>query len=420
MKQIFSILFLITLYVLPTAAQIKTTVRQQEKFNAGWKFLLADSNEYKNSTFDDADWRSIDLPHDWMIETEMKQQNPSGPMGAFLSGGVGWYRKTFEVSDSLKAKSITIQFDGIYMNSEVWINGHFLGLYPYGHFLGLYPYGYSRIQYNVTGLLKFGEKNVIAVRVDNSLEPSSRYYSGSGIYRNVWLIATNTTHFDNAKGVFVTYSNVSEKKATISCKYNIVAKAFEGSEFFWWRQNSALNKRVKKEITIRSVLIDQKGKELASTIQKDSIQDFTTKEITQKFDISNPKLWSATNPNMYYLKSSLSYDGQIVDEQITPIGIRSIEFTAEKGFLINGKQEKMKGVCLHQDAGSIGVAVPDGVWHYRLSKLKEMGANAIRTSHHPFAPEFYDMCDSMGFYVLDEAFDEWNKGYDLSNGQRPI
>ena len=281
MKQIFSILFLIALYVLPTAAQIKTTVRQQEKFNAGWKFLLADSNDYKNQAFDDSGWRNVDLPHDWMIETEMKQQNPSGPMGAFLSGGVGWYRKTFEVNDSLKTKSITIQFDGIYMNSEVWINGHFLGLYPYG---------YSRIQYNVTGLLKFGEKNVIAVRVDNSLEPSSRYYSGSGIYRNVWLITTNSTHFDNAKGVFVTFPIVSEKKATISCKYNIVAGAFEGTEFFWWRQNSALNKRVKKEITIRSVLIDQQGKELTSTSQKDSIQDFTVKEITQNFDISNPKL----------------------------------------------------------------------------------------------------------------------------------
>lgn len=404
-KNSFTLFFILTFSMLSVLAKDGIGMLRQGIFNEGWKFNLDDDAAFKNPTFDDSGWRNVTLPHDWMIETEMKENNPSGPMGAFLSGGVGWYRKTFELSDSLKAKSITIQFDGIYMNSEVWVNGHFLGLYPYG---------YSRIQYNLTGLLKFDEKNVIAVRVDNSLEPSSRYYSGAGIYRNVWLITTNTAHFHNAEGVFVTYQNVSEKKATISCKYKVVAGAFEGTEFYWWRQNSTLNKRVKKEMTITSVILDSKGKEVANFSQKDSIQDYTTKEITQAFDISNPKLWSANTPNMYYLKSSLSYDGQIVDEQITPIGIRSIEFTAEKGFLINGKQEKLKGVCLHQDAGSLGTAVPDGVWHYRLSKLKEMGANAIRTSHHPFSPEFYNMCDSMGFYVLDEAFDEWNKGYDLS------
>ncbi len=404
-KNSIALFFMLIFSMLSVSAKDETVILRQQNFNGGWKFNLEDNKAYKNPAFDDSGWRNLNLPHDWMIETEMKENNPSGPMGAFLSGGVGWYRKTFELSDSLKAKSITLQFDGIYMNSEVWINGHFLGLYPYG---------YSRIQYNLTGLLKFGEKNVIAIRVDNSLQPSSRYYSGSGIYRNVWLITTNSSHFHNAEGVFVSYQDVSEKSATISCKYKVVAGAFEGTEFFWWRQNSGLNKRIKKEMTISSVIIDAKGKEVASYSQKDSIQDFATKETTHTFSISKPKLWSANNPNMYYLKSILNYDGKAVDEQITPIGIRSIEFSADKGFLINGKQEKLKGVCLHQDAGSLGSAVPDGVWHYRLVKLKEMGANAIRTSHHPFAPEFYHMCDSLGFYVMDEAFDEWNKGYDLS------
>lgn len=381
-------------------------VRKKTKFNSDWKFMLGDNTNYKNVTFDDSNWRDLSLPHDWSIEGEFKKENPSGPFGGFLPGGIGWYRKSFILPDSLASKRIFIQFDGIYMNSEVWVNNRFMGRYPYG---------YSMIEYDLTGLVKPGEKNIIAVRVDNSLEPSSRYYAGSGIYRNVWLLSTNPTHLDNEGGVFVTYNKVSEKAATINCEFKIISNALEGSEYMWWRQNPAINTRIKKDMTILSELFDQKGKIVAKKSSIETIGDFQKYTFQQEINVSKPILWSSTTPYLYKLVTTLTYDGKIIDTQHTTLGIRSIEYSADKGMLVNGKQEKLKGICLHADAGSLGNVVPKDVWIYRLSKLKKMGSNAIRTSHHPFPPEFYTICDSMGFYVMDEAFDEWNVGYGFGN-----
>jgi len=404
MKKYFLLTFIIvvSLNCSLLASGVSTSIRQKTKFNADWKFMLGDNADYKNPTFDDSAWRSLSLPHDWTIEGEFKKENPSGASGAFLSGGVGWYRKTFMVGDSLKSKKIFIQFDGIYMNSEVWVNNQFLGRYPYG---------YSLIQYDLTGIVKPGEKNTIAVRVDNSLDPSTRYYAGSGIYRNVWLVTTNVTHLDNKSGVFVSYKNVSEQSATIACQYKIISNSFEGSEFQWWVRNPTVNKRIVKQLTIQSKLYTPNGKEIASMSTIESVSEFHKYTFNHELSVSNPKLWSSATPFLYSLVTTLSYDGKIIDTQTTSIGIRSIEYSVNKGMLVNGKQEKLKGVCLHTDAGSLGNAVPDGVWIYRLSKLKKMGANAIRTSHHPFSPEFYNICDSLGLYVMDEAFDEWNVGY---------
>jgi beta-galactosidase len=377
-------------------------VRLKMKFNADWKFALDDKAGFEATSFDDAAWRSLDLPHDWGVEGQFDAKNPATGLGAFLPCGIGWYRKSFVLPDSLKSKRVVIQFDGVYMNSKVYLNGHFLGQYPYG---------YTTFQIDLTAHLHFGKPNVLAVRVDNSLQPSSRWYSGSGIYRNVWLMATNQVHFDNAAGVFVSYPAVSKDNAEIKVQYKVTANAFPTSDFQWWRRNISSNVRVTKEVTISSFLFDSKGKMVAKVSSKHNIGDFDDTTFSQAIALKNPSLWSAGTPVTYTLKTTLEYDGRVMDDYSTKIGIRSVVFTPEKGMLINGVQEKIKGVCLHQDAGSLGVAAPIGVWEQRLLKLKEMGANAVRLSHHPFAPEFYDLCDSLGLYVMDEAFDEWNKGY---------
>jgi len=377
-------------------------VRIKSKLNSEWKFILDDKSGFESADFNDSSWRSLDLPHDWSIEGQFNAKNTAGGQGAFLPCGIGWYRKSFILPDSMKNKRVVIQFDGVYMNSKVYINGHFLGQYPYG---------YSTFQYDLTGYIQFSEENTIAVRVDNSLEPSSRWYSGSGIYRNVWLIATNPVHFDNYSGVFASYPEVSKENALIKVQYKIIANAFPETDFQWWRRNTASNKRITKVATITSSVFDGKGKLVSKAVTKENISDFNEYTFLQTIALKNPKLWSATDPETYTLKSTLEYDGQVMDDYSTTIGIRKIEFTPEKGMAVNGIPEKLKGVCLHQDAGSLGTAVPVEVWHERLKKLKSMGCNAIRPGHHPFAPEFYALCDTMGFYVMDEAFDEWNKGY---------
>ncbi len=404
MKRIIYI-FLLSLfpYLLFGQSSAELRVRQKAKFNSDWKFILDDKAGCESPVFNDSTWRLLNLPHDWSIEGAFDARNPATGMGAFLPCGVGWYRKAFLLPDSMKNKRIEIQFDGVYMNSKVYINGQFLGQYPYG---------YSTFQYDLTEHIQFGKPNIIAVRVDNSLQPSSRWYSGSGIYRNVWLIATNQVHFDNYSGVFVTFPEVSKENATVKMQYKITANAFPDTDFQWWRRNTASNKRVTKAATLTSNIFDNKGKLVANGSIKENITDFNNYTFHQILSLKNPKLWSSESPSTYTLKTTLEYDGKVMDNYSTTIGIRKIEFSPEKGMSVNGIPEKLKGVCLHQDAGSLGIAVPVGVWYERLKKLKAMGCNAIRPSHHPFAPEFYDLCDTMGFYIMDEAFDEWNKGYE--------
>lgn len=387
-------------------SSVETKVRQKAKFNSDWKFILDDKSGFESPAFDDSAWCSLDLPHDWSVEGEFDAKNPAGGNGAFLPCGVGWYRKSFVIPDSMKTKRVVIQFDGIYMNSKIYINGHFLGQYPYG---------YSTFQYDLTEHIHLDEPNVMAVRVDNSLQPSSRWYSGSGIYRNVWIIATNPVHFDNYSGVFVSFPEVSKQNATVKVQYKITANAFLESDFRWWRRNTASNNRVTKSVILTSSIFDNKGKLVAKGSIKENITDFNDYTFSQTITLKNPQLWSSDSPSTYTLKSTLEYDGIVMDDYTTIIGVRKIDFSPENGMTVNGIQEKLKGVCLHQDAGSLGIVVPLGVWYERLKKLKAMGCNAIRPSHHPFAPEFYDLCDTMGFYVMDEAFDEWNKGYEWSS-----
>jgi beta-galactosidase len=403
-KTLYILLLFFILKTMSAEAQVNK-VREKLLFNNDWSFTTGDNPEYRNPEFDDSLWRKLILPHDWSIEGDCVEAR--GGEGGFFPVGIGWYRKTFVLPEQMNQKQVIIQFDGIYMNSEVWINGHFLGRYPYG---------FTTFQYDLTEFLKqgSGEKNILSVRVDNSLRESTRWYSGSGIYRNVWLISTNFVHFDSYKGVYITTPEVSEGKALVNIDYNFAANFFSQDEVKQWKEDiwNWNPKTVIKKLLIRSTILDNIGGKIAQTETEIQCAGFNPENnLRQQIQVDNPNLWSTGTPSMYHLKSEIIVDGQTIDDLLTSFGIRKVEFIPGKGMFVNGNPEKLKGVCLHQDAGSFGVAVPIQVWYYRLLKLKESGCNAIRTSHHPFAPEFYDLCDSLGFYVMDEAFDEWTEGW---------
>jgi beta-galactosidase len=399
-----SILFLFlglgfTLSAIPT-----TQVRQKASINKDWKFTQSDNPQFRDSAYNDASWRMLNLPHDWSIEGEIDKS--IGGSGGFFPIGIGWYRKTFNLPESMKDKQLILQFDGIYMNSEVWINGQFLGRHPYG---------FTTLQYDLTEFIKSdkGEINTIAVRVDNSVKESTRWYTGSGIYRNAWLIATNFVHFNNYKGVYVTTPDATTEKATVNVNYDFASNFFSSEAMKQWKKNVyAKQVEVTKKLILRSTIVDKNGVEIAKTESEMECGQFEASHLlNQKIEVDQPKFWSINSPIIYYLKSEIIIDGQVIDDQVTSFGIRKLEYIPNKGMFVNGKMEKLKGVCVHQDIGSFGVAVPIPVWYQRLMKLKEMGCNAVRTSHHPFAPEFYDLCDSIGLYVMDEFFDEWTRGW---------
>ena len=397
-QKTFLVFLLCILHGLGNAQENKT--REKRNFNDNWEFLKANYPTYSDIINTTQHWESIRLPHDWSIKGDFDEEAPSGVGGGFLPCGTAWYKKTFSLDTLRKNDKVFIRFDGVYMNSEVWINGHYLGLYPYG---------YSTFQYDLTPYINYNETNTIAVRVDNSLQPSSRWYTGSGIYRNVWLITVKKTHFIEEE-TFVTFKNVSDQSSDVHIKYVVRTDAYPETDFQWWRKNPQANTRIKKDIKVVSTLYNKLGKKIQEVTTNHQLQDFSKVDVDQKMKVNKPNLWSAENPYLYNLQVRLYLEDELVDEYSLNIGIRSVEYNPENGLLINGKPEKLKGVCLHQDAGCLGVAVPTEIWRYRLNTLKEMGCNAIRPSHHPFAPEFYDLCDEMGIYVMDEAFDEWRYG----------
>ena len=356
--------------------------RQRTSFNDNWRFSLGDVEGASVFTFDDNDWRQLNLPHDWAIEGEFSKDNPSGTGGGALPGGIGWYRKTFVADEAYAGKKVFIDFDGVYMNSEVFINGHSLGKRPYG---------YISFRYDLTPYLKIGEENVIAVRVDNQEQPNSRWYSGCGIYRNVWLTVTNPIHVD-LWGTYITTPQVSDKEATVSVCTSVK------------NEGTAL-----AEVKVISSLLDAEGNRVGETtsvlpISKDSVGTYQ-----QTVKVISPILWSVNNPYLYTLETEVWADDKLVDTYETTTGIRSFEFSADKGFVLNGEQVKIKGVCMHHDLGCLGTAVNTRAIERQLEILREMGCNGIRCSHNPPAPELLQLCDEMGFIVMDETFDMWRK-----------
>ena len=373
-------------------------------FDAGWRFHLGNDDAAKTPAFNDSSWRTLDLPHDWSIEGAFNPPPDGDKDTGYFIHGVGWYRKIFTLPTSTAAKKIVIEFDGVYMNSDVWINGQFLGRRPYG-FIGF--------RYDLTEYLKTdGTPNVVAVRVDDSAEPSLRWYAGSGIYRHVRLIATGYTHFRLDGGIRISTPQVSPEQAIVETDAIIDANFFTEEERQAWLKDAWKVKPVKRELVLHSIVLAPDGKEIAASESKIILESMRSgQRATQWLAVSKPRLWSDRAPELYQLRCTLSLEGRTLDETTTTFGIRQLTFDPDHGLLVNGQPTKLKGVCLHQDAGSFGNAVPTAIWAWRLSQLKEMGCNAIRPSHHPFAPEFYELCDRLGFYVFDEAFDEWTRDW---------
>lgn len=357
-------------------------VRDTVDFTEDWKFYLGDVPTAYNENYDDTNWRIIDLPHDWSIEADFSIDNPSTPGGGALPGGIGWYRKEFVVDKSNEGKHLYIDFDGIYWNSTVWLNGHLLGERPNG---------YISFRYDLTPYIKIGEKNVIAVRVNNSEQPNSRWYSGSGIYRNVWLTAVNPIHIDHW-GTYVTTPSVSLEKADVSIVTNV--------------KNTS---ETQQDVELQSVLIDSLGRTITQVSNKITLAANGVTEATQSLIVDNPTLWSIEHPYLYKIITYVRDKEEIVDEYETPLGIRYFSFDPNKGFFLNGESVKIKGVCNHHDLGCLGAAVNTRALERQLEILKDMGCNGIRTAHNPASPELLELCDKMGFIVMDEAFDMWRK-----------
>lgn len=378
-KFLFTSLFAFGLSLPLLHAQPQPRVQD---FDQNWKFFLGDEPAAREVEYNDSRWRTLNLPHDWSIEGRFSKDNPAGISGGALPGGIGWYRKTFTVSAAAKGKQVYIDFDGIYRNSEVWINGHLLGKRPNG---------YISFEYELTPYLKFGQPNVIAVRADNADQPNARWYSGSGIYRNVWLVTTNKIAVDHW-GTYVTTPEVSAERATVNIQVNL-------------RNATGAN----QSVIIKSRIVNAVGKTVAAGGSANFKFVGKTGTVSQQIAIAKPNLWSVDRPYLYKVITEVVQNAQVLDTYITPLGIRYFDFDAYKGFSLNGKPLKLLGVCNHHDLGCLGAAFNVRAAERQLQLLKAMGCNSIRTSHNPPAPELVDLCDKMGFIVMDEAFDIWKQ-----------
>jgi beta-galactosidase len=357
--------------------------RVTENFDAGWRFLKADATGAEKNNFDDSAWRKLDVPHDWSIEGPFAETNKTGGAGAFLPSGVGWYRKHFTLPTDFPNARYAIEFDGVMANSDVWING--------AH-LGHRPNGYVSFSYDLTGHLNFGGDNVMAVRCDTSAQPASRWYAGAGIYRHVRLVTMEPVHIAE-NGVFVTTPKVSTAEATVRIETAVTNETDSP-----------------REITVQTVLLAPDGKLVKLIASAASVPPKMVKMLQSQIELPGPQLWNLDEPALYHVVTKILADGKALDDTIVPFGIRDAHFEAGTGFWLNGKNFKIKGVCLHEDGGAFGAAVPLSIWEARLKTLKSLGVNAVRTAHNPPAPEFLDLCDRLGLLVMDEFFDCWTVG----------
>lgn len=351
--------------------------------DSDWKFVLGDQKDAEKAGFDDSEWRTLDVPHDWSIEGPFDEKNSSGRAGGFLPGGIGWYRKHFTLPAGSAQRYVFVEFDGVMANSDVWINGVHLGNRPYG---------YVSFSYDLTGKLNFGagKTNVLAVRVDNSRQPASRWYSGAGIYRHVRLGVTDPIHVEQW-GTFVTTPQVSADKATVHVQSTVT------------NQSNA-----ERTVLLRVSVIDPEGRLVQTRETSPQIIPAGKSALfSQELAVNNPRLWDLSHPFIYRLLTRVIADKRVLDDDNTGFGIREFHFDAATGFWLNGKNFKLKGVCLHHDVSAFGAAVPLAAWERRINLLKQLGVNAVRTAHNPPAPEFLDLCDRMGVLVMDEMFDCW-------------
>jgi beta-galactosidase len=356
---------------------------REHSLDIGWRFHLGDVHDGQSPGLNDSGWRLLDVPHDWSIELERRADAPGGGSGGFFQDGVGWYRRHFEVPEDWAGKCVWVEFDGVYREAEVWINGRCLGLHPYG---------YTSFRYGLTPFLKPGEDNVLAVRVDNSTHKHTRWYSGSGIYRHVRLVATHPVHVA-PWGLRATTPEVTDAEAAVSVRLTV---------------ENACDKGV--QTVVRCTVLDPGGEEIGRTEAGGTVPACGSSEMSGETAVPSPQLWSTESPTLYTLTASVIVDGRILDEVSTTFGIRTLSFTPEEGFLLNGVPTPMRGGCVHHDCGPLGAASIDRAEERKVELLKASGYNAIRCAHNPPSPAFLDACDRLGMLVIDEAFDVWRAG----------
>ncbi|HEX7366799.1 MAG TPA: beta-galactosidase GalB [Pelobium sp.] len=396
--KLISIISLIILWQHPGYAQNNS--REVFVLQNDWLFTKGDVANANALKIDESKWQKVSVPHDWAISGKFDKSNDEqevkvledgetkltkkvGRTGGLPFEGVGWYRKNLAITADDKGKNISLEFDGAMSHAKIYVNGAFVGEWPYG---------YSSFQFDITKYLNFDADNVLAVRLQNYWE-SSRWYPGAGIYRSVRLVKTNPIHIAHW-GTFITTPEVNQTNAKVKIETTIN------------------NKTNNKTVSLTTTIYNQQNIAVASLNNVVNPQNAIT---VQEIDVPNPQLWTAETPNLYYALSTLLSENKILDTFKTEFGIRKIEFNAKQGMLVNGVKTKLKGVCLHSDLGPLGMAFNKSALRYRLKLLKEMGCNAIRGTHNPQAPEMLELCDEMGFYFIPEAFDEW-KNPKLKNG----
>lgn len=376
MKKRNALLIVFLLSVVFLKAQV--SFGNAEKINDSWRFILHDVEMGQDIGLNDSRWQKINLPHDWSVKGQLSPTLAS--CTGYLPGGTGWYRKTIQIPESKKGEHIYLYFEGVYNRSEVYLNGKLLGKRPNG---------YISFLYDATPFIEFGKENVIAVRVDHSQSADSRWYTGSGIYRDVWMITANPVHIAQW-GVYVYPRKATTKEGVLNVEVEV---------------SNGTTSRV--DVKVYNELFDPNGKSVFKSYKKLPLPGNHSGTSKMEIKVPNPRLWDLDNPNLYQLKTTVMQDENIIDETITKTGFRTFTFDPDKGFALNGKAMKMKGVCIHHDAGVLGAAFYRDVWERRIKTLKEIGCNAIRTSHNPQAPGFYELCDELGMLVIDEAYDEW-------------
>ncbi|MBN1181952.1 MAG: DUF4982 domain-containing protein [Bacteroidales bacterium] len=374
------ILFALFVCIISGCVQNQDNIGRKQLFDFDWKFYLGDTPSAKLMNFNDTAWRNIDLPHDWSIEGKIDPKNPTGGSGGYFPAGIGWYRKVFKAPCNWKGKIISIYFEGVYMNSEVFINGKSLGIYPYG---------YSSFCYDLTPYLDFGHENVLAVRVDNSQQLNCRWYSGSGIYRHVWMMVTDQVHVAQW-GISIRTPDVTSENATVQIK-TLVKNETDTPQ----------------SIALKTMLLNENQKGSGENQINLELPANSEKEALQTIVVSAPLLWSPESPHLYQARIQVIQKKQVLDETETNFGIRSLKFTTENGFQLNGKTVELNGGCVHHDNGCLGAAAFDRAEERRIELLKAGGFNAVRTSHNPPSEAFLNACDKFGLMVIDEAFDGW-------------
>ncbi|RZK90915.1 MAG: DUF4982 domain-containing protein [Pedobacter sp.] len=380
MKIYFTMLKTAVIIILLSTICIRSNAQNRKQlFDYDWKFLLGNDSSARKTDFDDSKWRKLDLPHDWSIEGKIDPKNPMGNDGGYFPAGIGWYRKQFTVPVTSKGKEISIYFEGVYMNAEVFINGKSLGVYPYG---------YTSFSYDLSQYLKYGAENTIAVKVDNSTQKNSRWYSGSGIYRHVWLITKPEVHVAQW-GVGILTEQVSPKQADVRLSTAV--------------KNAS---SMAKKVAIKTILLDAKNKKVGSATTNVVLPANAEQKIEQVIKVVKPNLWEPNQPHLYKANVQVVAD-KIEDQLTTKFGIRKIAFTATKGFELNDKTVKINGGNVHHDNGSLGAVAYDRAEIRKAELLKNAGFNAVRTSHNPPSEAFLNACDSIGLLVIDESFDGW-------------